>query len=148
MTEIWLYNTYLNLLKVNVRLISKMACKAGISTIPLKALSDQVCIRYAWFCSSKLFTFNSRAPVVHLNFRAVSTFPVLVCTVPHGHWVNKADNRTSRCNKVDVVRLYASYRLNLLLLKGQSCVNCGLSGKLTCAFLANRNQLRNSHKYF
>ena len=31
-------------------------------------------------------------------------------------------DRTSRCNKVDVVRLYASYRLNLLSLKGQSYV--------------------------
>ena len=31
-------------------------------------------------------------------------------------------DRTSRCNKVDSVRLYASYRLILLLLKGQRCV--------------------------
>ena len=30
--------------------------------------------------------------------------------------------RTSRCNKVDTVRLYASYRLNLLLPKGQRSV--------------------------
>ena len=30
---------------------------------------------------------------VHLNFRAGSTFPVPVCTVPLGHWVYKADNR-------------------------------------------------------
>ena len=29
----------------------------------------------------------------HFNFRAGSTFPVPVCTVPHGHWVNKADNQ-------------------------------------------------------
>ena len=34
-----------------------------------------------------------RAAVGHLNFRAGSIFPVLVCTVPHGHWVNKADNQ-------------------------------------------------------
>ena len=34
-----------------------------------------------------------------------------VCTVP------SSMDRTSRCNKVDAVRLYASYRLNLLLLK-------------------------------
>ena len=27
--------------------------------------------------------------IVHFNFRAGSTFPVPVCTVPHGHWVNK-----------------------------------------------------------
>ena len=31
-------------------------------------------------------------------------------------------DRTSRCNKVDTVRLYTSYRLNLLLLKKQRCV--------------------------
>ncbi len=31
-------------------------------------------------------------------------------------------DRTSRCNKVDAVRLYASYMINLLLLKGQRCV--------------------------
>ena len=45
--------------------------------------------------------------VVQLNFPAGSTFPVPVCTVP------SSVNRTSRCNKVDAVRLYASYRLNL-----------------------------------
>ena len=59
---------------------------------------------------------QSWAAVVHLNFRAGSTFPVPGCTVP------SSMDRTSRCNKVDAVRLYASYRLNLLLLKGQSCV--------------------------
>ena len=32
----------------------------------------------------------SRAPVVHLNFRAGSTFPVPVCTVSPRHWLNKA----------------------------------------------------------
>ena len=31
------------------------------------------------------------AALVHLNFRAGSTFPVPVCTVSLGHWVNKAD---------------------------------------------------------
>ena len=34
-----------------------------------------------------------RSAVVHFNFRARSTFPVPVCTVPLGHWVNKADNQ-------------------------------------------------------
>ena len=33
------------------------------------------------------------AAVVHLNFLAVSTFPVPVCTVSPGHWVNKADTQ-------------------------------------------------------
>jgi len=59
---------------------------------------------------------TSRAAVVNLNFRAGSTFPVPVCTVP------SSMDRTIWCNKVDAVRLYASYRLNLLLLKGQRCV--------------------------
>ena len=36
--------------------------------------------------------------------------------------IMKTINRTSQCNKVDAGRLYASYRLNLLLLKGQRCV--------------------------
>ena len=53
--------------------------------------------------------FILREAVVHLNFRAGSTFQVPVCTV---------QDRTSRCNKVDAVRLYASCRLNLLLIKG------------------------------
>ena len=57
-----------------------------------------------------------RAAVVHLNFRAGSTFPVPVCTVPSCMDMN------GRCSKVDGVRLYASYMLNLLLLKGQRCV--------------------------
>ena len=55
---------------------------------------------------------NRYTPVVHLNFRTGSTFPVPLCTVP-------SMERTSRCNKVDAVRLYASYRMNLLLLKGR-----------------------------
>ena len=57
-----------------------------------------------------------RAAVEHLNFLAESTFPVPVCTLP------SYIDRTGRCNKVDKVRLYASYRLNLLLLKGKRCV--------------------------
>ena len=55
----------------------------------------------------------ARAAVVHLNFRAESTFPVPVCTVP------SSMERTSQCNKVDVVRPYATYRLNLFLLRGR-----------------------------
>ena len=59
------------------------------------------------------FLETAWAAGVHLNFRAGSTFPVPVCTVP------SSMDRTSRC-KVDAVRLYALYRLNLLLLKGQN----------------------------
>ena len=68
---------------------------------------------------------TSRAAIVHLNFRAGSTFLVPVCTVP------SSVNRTNRCNKVDAVRLYASYRLNLLLLKWQICVRYGY-GESAC----------------
>ena len=62
----------------------------------------------------------ARAAVVHLSFRVGSTFPV--CTVPSSPG---SMNRSSRCNKVDAVRLYASYRIKLLLLKGQICVPGG-----------------------
>ena len=40
-----------------------------------------------------LFTSNTRTAVVYLNFRAGSTFPVPVCTVSPGQWVNKADTK-------------------------------------------------------
>ena len=33
---------------------------------------------------------GTREAVVHLNFRAMSTFPVPVCTVSSARWVNKA----------------------------------------------------------
>ena len=36
---------------------------------------------------------RTRAAIVYLNFRAGSTFPVPVCTVSPGHWVNKADTQ-------------------------------------------------------
>ena len=45
----------------------------------------------------------------------VQPFRFHVCTVPNSM------ERTGRCNKFDAVRLYASYSLNLLLLKGQIC---------------------------
>ena len=40
-------------------------------------------------------------------------------------------DRTSWCNKVDAVRLNASFRLNLLLLKGQRCVLCFIKVEFT-----------------
>ena len=36
---------------------------------------------------------NSRAALEHLNLQAGSTFPVPVCTVSPGLWVNKADTQ-------------------------------------------------------
>ena len=41
---------------------------------------------------SVVCVLKSGAAVVHLNFRAGSTFPVQVCTVP------SSTDRTSRCN--------------------------------------------------
>ena len=58
----------------------------------------------------------SLAAVVHLKFRSESTFPVPFCIVP------SSMDKTKRCNKVDAIRLYASYRFSLLLLKGKRCV--------------------------
>ena len=66
-------------------------------------------------------TYTTRAAVVHLNFRAGSTFPVPVCTVP------SSMDRTILCNKVDAARLHALYRMNLLLLKGKICVTIHFS---------------------
>ena len=66
--------------------------------------------------ATKMFKRVARAAVVHVNFRAGSIFPVPVWSVP------RSMDRASRCNKVDAVRLYASYRSNLPLLKRQRCV--------------------------
>ena len=82
---------------------------------------SQICSKHKLAVQSKLglqrlAQLVSRAAVVHLKFLAGSTIPVPVCTVP------SSMDRTSRCNKVDTVRLYASYRLNLLLLKGKRCI--------------------------
>jgi len=48
---------------------------------------------------------------------------VPVCTVP------SSQDRIRRCKKVDAVRLHASYRLNLLLLKRQIKAAIKHSGK-------------------
>ena len=54
----------------------------------------------------------SRAAVIHLNFRAGSTFPVPVCTVSPGHWdIQQTLNRTSRCDKVDTVSLEVEFTI-------------------------------------
>ena len=81
----------------------------------IDAYGNMVAMFLVSFCI-KLPQTLLRATVVHLNFRAGSPFPVPVCTVP------SSMDRTSRCNKVDEVRLYASYRFNLFLIKGQRCV--------------------------
>ena len=53
------------------------------------------------------------------------TFPSRVnLSCPSLYTVPSSMDRTRRCNKVDAVRLYASYRLNLFLPKGQIWVVC------------------------
>ena len=74
-----------------------------------------------FFCVSrfKLFCLNLKKTLtVVTGSRSTFEFPSRVnlsvpsCTVP------SSMDMTSRCNKVDAVRLFASYRLNLLLLQG------------------------------
>ena len=90
----------------------KAKCKPNTNLFP------ELWKKQASFCYLVTFYVLPWPAAVHLNFQAGSPFPVPVCTVP-----NSMD-RTSRCNKVDAVRLYASYRLNLLLLKGPRCLGC------------------------
>ena len=92
----------------------RIPMQLGLSEPGIIVLSYS-CSKYQQFSALK----KPRAAVVHLNFRAGSTLPFPVCTVP------RSTVRTSWCNKVDAVRLYASYRLNLLLLKRQRCVKGG-----------------------
>ena len=58
--------------------------------------------------------------IVHLNFRAGSTFPVPGCTVSPGHWVKKSRHLIGQAVATRLTR--SDFRLNLLLLKGQRCV--------------------------
>ena len=60
----------------------------------------------------------TRAAIVHLNFRAGSTFPVPVCTVPHLHWVNKS-TRLAGATRLTRSDLMLHIGADLLLLKGQ-----------------------------
>jgi len=55
-------------------------------------LKEKECNLGVWF-GLFMYMVWARAAVVHLNFRVGSTFPVLVCTVPPGHRVNKADTQ-------------------------------------------------------
>ena len=45
------------------------------------------------YMNTRIHGYMARAAIAHLNFRAGSTFPVPVCTVLPGHWVNKADTQ-------------------------------------------------------
>ena len=69
--------------------------------------------RYTWvvneiynLCTSTGQPFRSQFELYRLDFTLIKQKLI----------------RTSRCNKVDAVRLYASNRFNLLLLKGQRLV--------------------------
>ena len=52
-------------------------------------------IQFVYLTTSviKINSSITRAAVVHLNLRAGSTFPVPVCTVSRGLWVNIADTQ-------------------------------------------------------
>ena len=65
----------------------------GILHTPLYSFTGSLKSTQLKWVSKTAQLLNSRAAVVHFNFRAGSTFSVRVCTVPHGHWVNKADNQ-------------------------------------------------------
>ena len=73
----------------------------------------------------------ARAAVVHLNFRAGSTFPVPVCTVSPGHRVNKANSQYGLASATRLTR--SDFKLNLLLLKGQRSVMAELNFFYICS---------------
>ena len=72
---------------------------------------------FSWKLLFLYFTNNTRAAVVHLISKLGLPFWSQCVLFLY------STDRTSWCNKLDAVRLYASYRLNLLLLKGQIFVN-------------------------
>jgi len=75
-----------------------------------------ICLKLNWifYDPSRILQLSeSRAAVVHLNFRAGSTFPVPVCTVSPRHSLGLAG--ATRLTRSD-------FRLNLLLLKGHGWV--------------------------
>ena len=89
-----------------------------------KHFFSQICISDLWFKSiivnrAMPYLPAARVAWVHLNFRTGSTFPVPVCTVSPGHWVNKKQtlNRTTYSTRLT----RSDFRLNLFLLKGQRC---------------------------
>ena len=96
-------------------------------------------LRYSFSVNSRIWWASRHhkikglftAAVVHLNFRARSTFPVPVCTE------SSSMDRTSRGNKVDAVRFYASYRFNLLFLQKQRLLVCCFIFKIDPPFKAN-----------
>ena len=87
----WLKNEWINVLYL-----------LGLDLICLPGWLDLICLS-GW---DFLFYQTARAAVVHLNFRAGSTFPVPDCTISPWHRIHEADTqRTSRCNNVDAIRL-------------------------------------------
>ena len=92
---------------------------------------------HIWICISVLQIYlTRREPVIRstfkeLNFlihfftkcsRSTFEFPSRVNHSRPFLYFTQLLGQDSRCNKVDAVRLYASYRLNLPLLDGQRCV--------------------------
>ena len=72
-------------------------------------------------CSPSLTSFDNHGHLLTANKGTVDVILIDI-SIKEGH--------TSRSNKVVAVRLYASNRLNLLLLKGQRCVDIPSSENL------------------
>ena len=90
--------------------------------------TNQGCIVYTKQYGKRLIGFQATGSrsVFEFPSRVNLSGPNLYCNNNKGgsekEPVPSSMDRTSRCNKVDAVRLYASYRLNLLLPKGQICM--------------------------
>ena len=84
----------------------------GKESISLHPLSSDSALEFDFtFLTANYTEHGHWAAVLHLNFQAGSTFPVPVCTVLLGHWVNKAHS----IGLAGAVRLTRSdFRLNLL----------------------------------
>ena len=82
-------------------------------------------IIYLWtfmnICSPSLTSFDNHGHLLTANKGTVDVILIDI-SIKEGH--------TSRYNKVVAVRLYAPNRLNLLLLKGQRCVDIPSSENL------------------
>ena len=89
---------------------------------------------YQWRIHTKIVNLaGTRAAVVHLISEPGQPFRsqfVLYCT--DIGLIKQTINRPSRCNKVDVVRLYASYRCRFTFTKGAEVRGQRIIKKFTC----------------
>ena len=81
-----------NLLTKRIKIENDMPDKPNIVSRTFQKRYVNFVRNVTWFVGCLLLSlYITRAAIVHFNFQARSTFLVPVCTVPHGHWVNKAD---------------------------------------------------------